>query len=267
MRIGSNRAPRPLGGKRIWVTRAARQSEEFALQLRRLGAEVVEIPTIEIITADPAPIDRSVSQLEQYDWILFTSVNGVRFFADRLVAAPGAPRLGAVGPATARALEQLGLVVSVLPARFDSEGLAEALQADGQGVRGCRILLPRGEQATSLLPKSLRQLGATVDTVVVYRTVLAEKSRRRIAELATGRPPDIVTFTSTSSVRNFVELVTPELLQSVIAHATVAAIGPVTASTARGLGLHIGICPAQATIESLVDAIAVYRGEESRHVN
>lgn len=250
---------RPLFGRRVVVTRARAQASDLVGRLFELGAEVVQFPTIRVIKApEIEPLRRAVRAAESYDWIVFTSVNGVQRFWAELRAAGKDTRslcgvsLCAIGPATAAAIELEGAQADLVPEQFVAEGAVAAMRAAGD-LRGQRVLLPRAEQARSVLPEALRESGAEVDEVVAYRTVLdgagAEDIGRRLRE---GRV-DLITFTASSTVRNFVELVGTE-----IGTAHVASIGPITSATARELGLPVHVEAEVHSIPGLLDALTRY---------
>jgi uroporphyrinogen III methyltransferase/synthase len=250
---------RPLFGRRIVVTRARAQASELVSMLTERGAEVLQFPTIRVVKAtDSEPLRRAVRQADSYDWIVFTSVNGVQRFWSELRAAGKDTRslcgvsLCAIGPATAAAIEMEGALADLVPGAFVAEGVIEALREAGD-LTGRRVLLPRAEQARSILPEALRDSGAAVDEVVAYRTVLdgggAEEVRRRLRE---GRV-DLITFTASSTVRNFAQLVGTE-----IGDARVMSIGPITSATARELGLPVHMEAEVHSIPGLIDALTRY---------
>ena len=246
----------PLFGRRIVITRAAEQASDVAETFRRLGADPIVLPTIEIRPpADYGPLDDAIERLEQYDWLIFTSRNGVARFVERLDqsqrdlrAVRG--RIAAIGPATAAALRKLHLEPDVLPEQFVAEGLLEVLAVEDWNRK--RVLIPRAAQAREILPDTLRARGAQVDVPPAYETYQAEASRVRLKALTAGdSPPDWITVTSSSTVRNLVEMVGAEALRKT----RLASIGPITSATARELGLEVAVEAAEHTIEGLVAAI------------
>ena len=250
---------RPLFGRRVVVTRARAQASELVAMLAERGAEVLQFPTIRVVKAeDSEPLRRAVQQVESYDWIVFTSVNGVQRFWQELRACGRDTRslcgvsLCAIGPATAAAIELEGAQADLVPGEFVAEGVIEALRETGDLSRQ-RVLLPRAEQARSVLPAALRESGAEVDEVIAYRTILdgagADEIRRRLVE---GRV-DLITFTASSTVRNFVELVGTE-----IGPARVISIGPITSATARELGLPVHVEAEVHSVPGLIDALTRY---------
>jgi uroporphyrinogen III methyltransferase/synthase len=251
---------RPLFGRRVVVTRPREQAGELARTLEDAGAEVVLFPTIALAPPpDPAALDRAVAAAATYDWIVFTSANGVRgFFAcfagqGRDVRELGPVRLAAIGPETAGELERRMLRPAVVPREYRAEGLLAALA--GQDLRGRRVLLPRAAGARAVLPETLAARGATVDEVIAYRAVPppdADVPGLRAA-LATGAI-DALTFTSSSTVRHFVELLGRDALRT-LGRTVVACIGPITAETAREEGLPVHVCPADYTAAALAASL------------
>ena len=247
---------RPLFGKRVVVTRARAQASDLSEALEGLGAEVLQFPTIRItVPADAEPLRRAVRCVEEYDWLVFTSVNGVGHFwealsdAGRDTRALGATRVCAIGPATAEALRTRGVAPDLVPDRYVAEAVVDALVRDG--VEGRRVLLARADIARDVLPQGLRAAGAEVDDVVAYRTVVdGDGSDQLRGELGRGGV-DLVTFTASSTVRSFVDYVGREL-----GGAKVASIGPITSQTARDLGLPVHVEADEFTIDGLVRAIS-----------
>lgn len=253
---------RPLFGKRVLVTRSREQASVLSEKLENLGAEAWEYPTIRIQEPDDlAALDQAVAQAGKYQWIIFTSVNGVKMFFQRLkaqkldVRSLGAAKICAIGPKTAEALEERGLLVDVMPEVFRAEAVLAALQ--GRIQPGDKILLPRADLARQVLVDSLRQLGAQVDEVIAYQTVLADAADTQLLlEKLQAGEIHVVTFTSSSTVTNFLQLLGEH--RQLLAGVTVACIGPVTAETAKKNGLQVHICAEQYTIDGLVAAIQAY---------
>lgn len=254
----------PLFGKRVLVTRTRQQASKLSEQLARLGAEVVEIPTIALEPPeDDEPLMQAVENVEDYDVILFTSHNGVEAFFDALEAGDKDARnlsgclVGAIGPATAQALREEGLHPDLTAASFLAEGLLEALS--GHNLQGARVLIPRAEQARELLPETLTQRGAMVEVVPAYRTVKPPESAGLLKQ-ALEDGLDVLTFTASSTVSNFMALLEPEQRQRLAERSQagsliVAAIGPITAKKAQELGLKVHVQPAAYTIDALVEAL------------
>lgn len=247
---------RPLSGRRVVVTRPRPQAEAFSRALEELGAEVVAFPTIRIADPpDPEPLRRAVGEARSFDWIVFTSANGVeRFWAALRAAGGDTRRLGgvslcAIGPATAAALEAEGARADLVPPEYVAEAVVEALEGACE-LRGARILLPRAEVARSVLPDSLRERGAEVHDVPAYRTEPDGEQAEGVRGMLRRGEVDVVTFTASSTVRNFADLVGTD-----VGGARVACIGPVTAATARELGLEVAIEAGVYTVPGLLDAI------------
>ena len=250
---------KPLFGRRIVVTRPRAQAGAFIETLAAAGADVLPCPTIEIVPpASWAPLDAALARLDAYDWLVLTSVNGVAMFFERLqtqrrdVRTLHGVKVAAVGPATAAALEARGLLVDVVPAEFRAEGVAAAMCAAGVG--GQRVLLPRAAAAREVLPQRLRAAGATVDEVASYQTVMPRSEPREVRERLAARAIDLVTFTSSSTVRHFLALLGDEAA-ALLRGVAIACIGPITAETARAAGLSVTLQPAAYTIPALSQAI------------
>jgi uroporphyrinogen III methyltransferase/synthase len=248
---------RPLYGKRVLVTRSREQASLLAERLAGLGAEPVEFPTIRIVPPeDFGPVDEAIADLASYQWVIFTSVNGVKALGARLQAlgkdarALAGVKVAAIGPATAKALAQYGLVADYVPDKYVAEEVAAGL---GQ-VAGQRILLPRADIAREALAVELGAKGAVVDEVTAYRTVPAEPSDD-VRQMLLAGEVDIVTFTSSSTVRNFAALLDGLDPAQVLAQTVVACIGPITAQTARELGIRVDVVAEEYTINGLVEAL------------
>lgn len=251
---------RPLAGRRIVITRRREQAGGLRRELEARGARVVELPTIAL--APPKtwrPLDEALARLARYDWIIFTSVNGVERCLGRMKKyglekrALRSARIAAIGPATAHALRRYGIRADVVPEEFRAEGLLEKLSATRW--RGKRVLLARAAAAREVLPRELRRRGARVDVVAVYRTIVPGTSRRRARALFRRRKPDAITFTSSSTVRNFFALLGRERARRRLADVAVATIGPVTSRTARALGLRVAVEAKTFTAAGLVRAL------------
>ncbi|HHL40734.1 MAG TPA: uroporphyrinogen-III C-methyltransferase [Deltaproteobacteria bacterium] len=260
---------RPLFGRRIVVTRASEQAGSFASLLEARGAQPLLFPTIK---TTPPPrwreLDQALARLDTYDWAVFTSVNGVRYFFRRLrrrgldLRELKGVRLCAIGPATASALRELGLNVDLTPKKFVAESVIEALRA--RGIKGRRFLLPRALKAREVLPEAIRRLGGHIDVVPAYRTVRPVKQAALLRKTLREGGVDAVTFTSSSTVANFAALFRKGELTELLRDVKVACIGPVTAETAREAGLHVHIMPRRYTVPALADAIAEFFEEAGR---
>ncbi len=259
---------RPLFAKTILVTRAREQASSFVEKLEDLGADCLEVPTIEIVPPESwGPLDEAIRGLEAYDWVIFTSVNGVDFFLERLAACGKDIRalhrasICCIGPRTAERLERLMVKVDFVPEKFRAEGLVEELLA--RGVAGKRVLIPRAQEAREILPVKLREAGAAVDVITAYRTLKPEAPKQALAALFERGGVHLITFTSSSTVLNFADIFggrLPQMMKGV----PVACIGPITADTAKRLGLRCDIMPEDYTIPALVEAIVDYFNGKGR---
>ena len=257
----STKSKLPLSGQRIVVTRARAQAGAFARALGALGAEAIEFPTIEIAPPQSyRDLDNAISSIESYDWIIFTSVNGVDFFSARLKSRNrtlnGKLRAAAIGPETAKAAEALGLRPEVVPEEYRAEAILGKLRPEE--MRGRRVLVPRAAEARDVLIRTLRDWGAQVDVVEAYRTVAPTidpaplRARFNAGEIA------MVTFTSSSTVRNFSAIFGAADLPRLLAQTAVACIGPITQETATELRMRVDVVAKDYTIPGLTDAIARY---------
>ena len=256
---------RPLFGKRIVVTRAREQASDFVARLSELGAECVEFPTIEVIPPRTwKKLDQAIGNLETYQWLVFTSVNGVKYFFDRLeVSGQDARnlkgiRVATIGPKTADAIREKGVKPDLVPEEYRAEAVVEAFRK--YGVKGVKILLPRAAEAREVLPQELEKMGAAVEVVEAYRTVRPEGAKDEIRAMLEKGDIHMVTFTSSSTVSNFMDMFQEESdpLLEWMEKVTVACIGPVTAKTAQDRGLSVQITPSDYTIEALAKAIVDY---------
>jgi uroporphyrinogen III methyltransferase/synthase len=263
---------RPLFGRRIVVTRARAQAGELSVELERLGAEVLEFPTIEIYPPeDFDPLDAAIRDLSSFDWLIFTSVNGVEAFVARLAhhgldlrAVPRRARVAAIGPATAQKIQEIGLRVDVVPEEFRAEALIE--EVAGDSLAGQRILIPRARVAREILPEKLREAGAEVFVPPAYESVPFSQGREELVkELEAGRI-GCITFTASSTVENLVWALGAKEAARLLAGTLVACIGPITAETARKNGIRVDAEAREYTIpgliEAVVDLFAAYRGKE-----
>jgi uroporphyrinogen III methyltransferase/synthase len=256
----------PLSGRRILITRARHQAAEFRRRLVAYGAEVIAFPTIEI--RDPSSwesLDRAIHAIESYQWLVFTSANGVeKFFSryrqlERDVRDLKGIQIAAIGSATERTLWERGLRVQILPDEFKAEGLLQSLR--GKVLKGSRILIPRARVARDILPIELKKQGAQVDVVEAYETAPPQEGCERFELLFEERRLDMVVFTSSSTVTNLAEMVKPGILRDTLKKTAIAAIGPITKQAAEGQGLEVQVQPNQYTIPALVDAIVSFYGK------
>jgi uroporphyrinogen III methyltransferase/synthase len=264
----------PLRGRTIVITRALAQSAEFAAALERNGARVVACPTIEIVEPESfAPLDEAIEHLYGYDWLVFTSTNGVDFFMRRLEAQGHDAgvldeiQVCAIGSATADRLRDARVHVDVVPGEFKAEGVFDAL-ANYLGGRerfdGLNFLIPRAAVARDYLPRALEEAGARADTVAAYRTVPPKTTdRARVEALLVGGAVDCITFTSSSTVTNFAQLFDTRDLGELLKDVRVACIGDITARTAADYNLSTDIQPAEFTTPALARAIADHFSQKS----
>jgi uroporphyrinogen III methyltransferase / synthase len=254
-------ADRPLDGRTVVVTRAAAQAQRFTQLLEAAGARVLEAPAI-VIAPPPSwePLDEALGALGRFTWVVFTSVNGVAMVDRRLAAhglawtAMSGRRVAAIGPATADALAEHGVRPDLVPGEYRAEGLVEGLR--GVVGRDDRVLLPRAAQTRDVLVAELRRLGAQVTEVPAYATRRAEAGTARLRDALAAGAIDAVTFTSSSTARNFAELFTADERRAWLSHVTVASIGPITAATAAEYGLSTDVMPGEYTIPALARALA-----------
>ena len=252
----------PLAHRRIVVTRPRAQAQRFIDLLEHQGAEVIECPTIEIVPmASYERLDAALDQLATYDWLIFTSVNGVQYFMDRLLARQKEVsslrhlHIATIGPATAQSVEALALRVHAVPEEYRAEALVTVL---GE-VKGKRMLLPRAAQARAVLPKELQALGAQVDEIAAYQTVLPQATAvQEVRTLLQAGKVDMVTFTSSSTVRNFAALFSTDELPTLCRQTRIGCIGPITAETVREHGLVVTVQSAVYTIPAFAEAIVDY---------
>jgi len=261
---------KPLFGKRIIITRARAQASGLLARLADLGAECIEFPTIEIIPPESFDnLDRSIENLKQYSWLIFTSVNGVKTFFERL-GEQGKDtrdlkgiRIGVIGPKTAEAIRERGVLPDLVPGEYRAEAILDELKP--LGIKGKRILIPRAAEAREVLPEELARMGARVDIVVAYRTRRPDSPMEEIEELLREGLIDMVTFTSSSTVSNFLTMLESkgEEIGEWMGNVAVACIGPITAEAARKRGLRVTLVAKEYTIEGLLESIVQYYGAGS----
>jgi uroporphyrinogen III methyltransferase/synthase len=259
---------KPMFGHRILSTREHLEGFE---PLEELGAEIIEFPTIEIVPPESyEELDKSIEQLETYDWLIFTSRNGVKFFfkrffeKDRDIRDLKGIKICAIGTKTAKEIKKYGLKTDLIPDEFRAEGLIEAFTTpqpplakrgiEGWALRGMRFLLPRAEKAREIFPEKVRKLGGVIDVPVAYRTIKPESRGKRLRRFLKEGRISIATFTSAATFNNFREIMgkdADELLKGV----TIAVIGPVTAKAVENAGLGVDIMPKEATIEAMMKEI------------
>jgi uroporphyrinogen III methyltransferase / synthase len=257
----------PLFGKTIVVTRAENQSDAMIRRLQEQGAEPFSFPVIQTVPPENwEPLDQALTHLSEYHGLIFTSVNGVKFFMQRLreteqdIRDLKGVKIFAIGPKTEKAVHALGMRVDVVPENFIAESLLENLGRED--VTGKRFLIPRALVAREILPDQLRQMGALVDVVPAYQTVPPKRKNQHFTRRLKDGAISVVTFTSSSTVTNFLDQLDADLKPYLDA-VTFACIGPITADTARARGLTIDIIPKQYTVDALVQAIVDYYADKS----
>jgi len=251
---------KPLFGKKIVITRARAQASSLVAELTRLGAQCIEIPTIKITPPeDKTPLEAAIDHLDRYDWLVLTSVNGVKFFFDTLfekgkdARALGHLKFACIGPVTKERLADHGIISDILPETYQAESVIDAFS--GLDMTGKKVLLPRAKKARTILPEQLTRMGALVDEVTAYETRLADEGKDLLIDMLKAGDIDAVTFTSSSTVTNFLTLLdgqnAPALLEGVI----LASIGPITSDTIREKGLSPDIEADSFTIDGLLEAL------------
>ncbi len=263
----------PLTGCRVLVSRAKKQAGALSSALRQLGCTVIEIPFIQIRKpASYRPLDAALRNVKTYDWLILTSVNGVEALFARMqklkvgASALQCLRVAAIGPATRKAIEGYGVRVHVTPKEYIAESVVNALQTR---VNGKRVLLVRAKVARDVIPRELRKMGARVDVVEAYETVVPKASEKRLRALLTTRAkkPHAITFTSSSTVKNFVGLLGLRAARTALRKSSAnrgvhsASIGPVTSATLRQFDLPVDIEAREYTIPGLIAAITKRSGE------
>jgi uroporphyrinogen III methyltransferase/synthase len=254
---------KPLFGKRVVVTRSRDQASVFAEMLINAGAKPIQLPSIDVVPPSSwSELDGALEKIESYHWVIFTSANAVRFFFERLkgrgmdLRILKGVKICAVGPKTAESLEQHGLRADLIPEEFKAEGVLKAL--GGVEVKGLRFLIPRAKVAREIIPGKLKELGALVTVATAYENVRPSSDVERVRKLFEEKKIAAVTFTSSSTVNNFVEMLGQKEYKTLVNGVAVACIGPVTAKTAEELGMKVDIMPREYTIPALVDAMVEY---------
>ncbi len=271
-RMGKQQLPdtsRPLAGKRIVVTRARSQASSLARRIEALGGEVIEFPTIAIQPPESyAALDAAIEKIHTYDWLVFTSVNGVEQFLARRGHLESAMtefkgiQVAAIGPETAKRLDDAGIKSCLVPEQYQAEGLLEVLTP--QAMRGKRVLIPRAAKARDILPETLRQWGAEVEVVEAYRAGIPATDAAPLKKMLQAQTIDFITFTSSSTVAHFVSLFEGRRLSEIAGRAAIACIGPITEKTVEDLGGYADVVAAEFTIAGLVSAIVDYLAQKQR---
>jgi uroporphyrinogen III methyltransferase/synthase len=251
----------PLAGKRVVVTRAAEQAGGLAAELERLGAEVLYLPVVRYEEPrDTKPLDSALNRLAQFDWLVVTSQNVVRFVSGRLQRLKKSgdarfPKVATVGPATAEAAQEAGWPVEFVANRFQGAALAEEL---GERLRGCKVLLPRSDRASAELPDALRKVGADVTEVVAYRTLPADFQGSAVVEEMCAGKVDAITFASPSAYRALADAMGEERMRGLAKVVAIAAIGPVTAQAIREAGMPVHVEAEEFTAGGLAQGVLSY---------
>ncbi|MEN6332073.1 MAG: uroporphyrinogen-III C-methyltransferase [Smithella sp.] len=252
---------KPLFGKGVVITRPERQADDLARLLKKEGAHVINFPTIKIIPPqDWSSLDNALNKLDTYNWIIFTSANGVHYFFERLwelnkdVRELKGIKICCIGPATAAQVTKRGIKVDLVPEDYISEGILKSLAA--QNLQEQKILIPRAAQARDVLPEGLGEMGAVVDVVTAYETVNSGKKKEELLELLNDERIDIITFTSSSTVTNFLEIMGKDF--ALPSRVQIACIGPVTEATARKAGFSVDIQQEKYTMEGLVQSLVLH---------
>jgi len=259
---------KPLFGHRILATREHAEGFE---PLEELGAEIIEFPTIDIVPPENyEELDDSIDKITTYNWLIFTSRNGVKYFFKRFldkdldIRELKGIKICAIGTKTAEELKHYGLKVDLVPDEFRAEGLIQSVQElEGSKLKGLRFLLPRAEKAREIFPEKVRELGGEIDVPVTYRTIKPEHRGKRLRRFLKEGRISIATFTSAATFNNFRDIMgndAEDLLKGV----TIAAIGPVTAKAIEKAGLRVDIMPEKATIEAMAAKIIKWVGEKEK---
>ena len=250
----------PLAGKRIVVTRAHKQAEGLTSLLRNFGAEILEAPVIEIQPPDSfAALDAALNDILQYDWLILTSVNGVEALFSRLEALGMSVdslqhlKVAAIGPATEERIQDHGLVVDVVPQHYVAEEVVRSLR---RLVKAEKLLLVRAKVARDVIPEELRNFGAQIDVAEAYQTVIPADAKQHVMEIfRSSSLPDAITFTSSSTVKNFLSVIVGTDIPAMLAKVKFASIGPVTSETLREYGLPVHVEADEHTMDGLAQAI------------
>ena len=249
-------------GKRIVVTRSRAQASVLVQKIRELGGTPLEFPTIEIQKAvNLNPLKKALKEIKQYDWIIFTSVNAIDIFFGQMdldqidIRELKGVNIAAIGPVTRQKLEARGLRVEAMPEEYRAEGVLDTL--NGLALKGQRVLLPRAKGARSILPDTLVEWGLEVDEIHLYQAALSSGKNPFLADVIKSGEIDYITFTSSSTVSNFVEIMGRDIAGLINSWAKIACIGPITADKAREMGFSVDIVAGQYTIDGLLDAIII----------
>jgi len=259
---------RPLFGKKIVITRARAQASDLVSKLNKLGAQCIEIPTIKIAPPkDINPLKESIENINKYNWLVFTSVNGVKSFFDTLfdmgkdVRVLGHLKFACIGPVTKERLKDFGIISDILPETYRAESVVEAFS--NFEIKDKKVLLPRAKKARTILPEELTKMGAKVDEVIAYETLLDDDKKEELVSFLENNEIDAVTFTSSSTVSNFMSQLEDKDVEKLLKNVVTASIGPITSDTARSLNIEPDIEALEYTIPGLVDSLLeFYKNKE-----
>jgi len=254
---------KPLFGKRIIITRARAQASGLVSMLTRLGAQCIEIPTIQIVPPrDLNPLKESIKNINNYDWLVFTSVNGVKFFFDTLfdmgkdVRVLGHLKFACIGPVTRERLKDFGIISDILPETYRAESVIDAFSS--VEIKDKKVLLPRAKKARTILPEKLTGMGAQVDEIIAYETLINDDGKKELIFRLENDEIDVVTFTSSSTVSNFMSQLESKDTKKLLKKVVTASIGPITSDTARSLDIEPTIEAEEYTIPGLVKSLLKY---------
>lgn len=267
---------KPLQNRTVLLACSDKKADALAAGLAGMGAKVLHLPVIELrALEDTRPLDSALARLQEYSWIIFTSSHGVRFFMRRLQGiesfdrAKTMPKICAIGPATAKDVRDFGYEVALIPEQFVAEGVVAAIGKYSGGLQslaGQRILIARAEEGRELLPAALTASGSHVDVVACYRNVRADPHPDFVRQIRNA-PIDLIVFTSSSTVRNMVDILGPEDGKRMLLDSVVAVLGPITGDAVESFGKRAEILPEENTIVSLVEAIRLYYGRNHSMVD
>ena len=249
---------KPLFGKKIIVTRAREQASSLVERLEEYGAHVIEFPVIEIVEPeDYSELDNAIKNIKTYNWIIFTSVNGVKFFLNRLkfhkkdVRILDGIKICAIGPKTAEMFENFGIYPDFIPKKYQAEYIIEGLQKIG--IKGKKFLLPRAKVAREILPEKIKEYGGIIDVITVYETKMPDTRKDEVLNLLKENKIDYITFTSSSTVKNFIEMIDNKI--DLLKNVKLVSIGPITSDTIKSYNIKPSIEAKKFTIEGIIEAI------------
>jgi len=260
---------RPLFGKNIVITRARAQASDLVSKLSKFGAHCIEIPTIKIAPPqDITPLKKSIENINNYDWLVFTSVNGVKFFFDTLfemgkdVRALGHLKFACIGPVTKDRLKDYGIISDILPEQYIAESVIDAFSK--VDIKDKDVLLPRAKKARTILPEELTKMGAKVDEIIAYEALLNSDEKEKLITLLENNKIDAVTFTSSSTVSNFMSLIESKKSNKLLKGVVTVSIGPITSDTARSFNIEPDIEAKEYTIQGIVNSLLAFYESKNR---